>query len=67
MIVVSEYTLWGEEQWIGKVKVPDGILAWPMVRFAWSKDLESYAGGNVATGRASHSGEVEGDDPDEYG
>jgi len=38
-----------------------------MVRFAWSKDLESYAGGNVATGRASHSGEVEGDDPDEYG
>ena len=39
-----------------------------VVGFAWSKDLESYAGGNVATGsRASHSGEVEGGDPDEYG
>jgi hypothetical protein len=35
--------------------------------FAWWKDLERYAGGSVATGRASHSGEVEGDDPDEYG
>jgi len=38
-----------------------------VVGFVWSKDIESYAGGNIATGRASHSGEVEGDDPDEYG
>jgi len=38
-----------------------------VVRFAWSKDLEWYAGGSVATSRAPHSGEVKGDDPDEYG
>jgi len=38
-----------------------------VVGFAWSKDLESCAGSNVATGGASHSGEVEGGDPDEYG
>ena len=35
-----------------------------MVRLAWSNDPESYAGGNVATGTASHTGEVESDDPD---
>jgi hypothetical protein len=31
---------------------------------AWSNDRKSYAGGSVATGRASHAGKVEGDDPD---
>ena len=30
----------------------------------WSNDPESYAGGSVATGRASHAGKVKGDDPD---
>jgi hypothetical protein len=32
--------------------------------FDWSNDPESYAGGNVATGRASLAGKVKGDDPD---
>jgi len=32
-----------------------------------SKDPESNTGGSVATGRASHAGQVEGDDPDEKG
>jgi len=27
-------------------------------------DADSYAGGSVAAGRASHAGQVEGDDPD---
>jgi hypothetical protein len=31
---------------------------------AWSNDPESYAGGSIATGRATHAGQVEGDDPD---
>jgi hypothetical protein len=30
----------------------------------WSNDPESYAGGSVATGRASLAGKVRGDDPD---
>ena len=30
----------------------------------WSNDSESYAGGSVATGRASHAGQVKDDDPD---
>jgi hypothetical protein len=30
----------------------------------WSKDPESYAGGSLATGRASLAGHVDGDDPD---
>jgi hypothetical protein len=30
----------------------------------WSNDSESYAGGSVATGKASHAGKVKGDDPD---
>ena len=30
----------------------------------WSNDPESYAGGRVATGRASLAGQVKGDDPD---
>jgi hypothetical protein len=38
-----------------------------LVGFAWSKDLESYASGNVATGMASHSAEVKVDEPDENG
>jgi hypothetical protein len=33
----------------------------------WSNDPESYAGGNVATGRASHARQVKGDDPDKKG
>jgi hypothetical protein len=38
-----------------------------VVGFVWSKDPESYAGGSVVTGRASHAGHVESDDPDENG
>jgi len=34
------------------------------VGLAWSNDPESYAGGSVAIGTASHAGEVKGDDPD---
>jgi len=30
----------------------------------WSNDPDSYAGGSVATGRASLAGKVKGDDPD---
>ena len=33
----------------------------------WSNDPEGYAGGNVATGRASHVEQVKGDDPDKKG
>jgi hypothetical protein len=29
----------------------------------WSNETESYAGGSVATGRASQAGKVKGDDP----
>ena len=29
-----------------------------------SNEPASYAGGSVATGRASHAGKVKGDDPD---
>jgi len=32
-----------------------------------SNDPESYAGGSVATGRASHCRQVKGDDPDKKG
>jgi hypothetical protein len=35
-----------------------------VARLAWSNDPESYAGGSLATGRASQAGQVEGDDPD---
>jgi uncharacterized membrane protein len=38
-----------------------------VVRLAWSNDPESYAGGSVATDRASHAGEVENNDPDKMG
>jgi hypothetical protein len=30
----------------------------------WSNDPESYAGGSIATGRATLAGQVEGVDPD---
>jgi len=30
----------------------------------WPNDPESYAGGSVATGKASLAGKVKGDDPD---
>jgi hypothetical protein len=35
-----------------------------VVGLVWSNDPESYAGGSVATGRVTHAGQVEGDDPD---
>ena len=38
-----------------------------MVGLALSKDLDCYAGSNVATGRVSHAGQVKGDGPDEKG
>ena len=38
-----------------------------VVGFAWPKDPESYAGGSVATGRATHARQVKGDDPDKKG
>ena len=37
------------------------------VWLAWSNDPESYAGGSVATGRASHDRQVKGDDRDKKG
>jgi len=33
----------------------------------WSNDPETYAGGIIATCRASHGGHVDGDDPDKMG
>jgi hypothetical protein len=38
-----------------------------VVRLVWSNDPESYTGGSVATGRASHAGRVKGDSPDKKG
>jgi hypothetical protein len=38
-----------------------------VVGLDWSNDPESYASGSVATGRASHAGQVKGDDPDKKG
>jgi hypothetical protein len=35
-----------------------------VVGLVWSNDPESYAGGSVATGRASHARQVKDDDPD---
>jgi hypothetical protein len=35
-----------------------------VVELVRSNDPESYAGGIVATGRASHAGQVKGDDTD---
>jgi hypothetical protein len=37
------------------------------VGFARSYDPESYAGGSLATGRASHARQVKGDGPDKNG
>jgi len=37
------------------------------VEFAWSNDLESYAGGSVATGRTSQIRQVKGDDSEKAG
>jgi len=34
---------------------------------AWSKDPASYAGGSVAVGRVSHTGQVKIDCPEERG
>ena len=34
-----------------------------MMGLVWSNDLDSYASNNIATGRASLAGQVEGDDP----
>jgi len=34
-----------------------------MVGLVWLNDPDTYAGGSVATGRASHARHVEGDDP----
>ena len=38
-----------------------------VVRLEWSDDPESYVGGSVASGRAFHSRQVKGDDPDQKG
>jgi hypothetical protein len=38
-----------------------------VVGLDWSNDPESNAGGSVASGRASHSRQVKGDDPDKKG
>jgi hypothetical protein len=35
-----------------------------VVGLAWSNDLESHANSSAATGRASHAGQVKGDEPD---
>jgi hypothetical protein len=42
------------------VFVPTNVPFW----LEWSNDPESYAGGSVATGRASFAGKVKGDDLD---
>jgi hypothetical protein len=34
---------------------------------AWSNDPKSYAGGSVATVKASHAGQVKSDDPAKKG
>ena len=33
----------------------------------WSNEPESYAGGSIVTGRASHERQVKGDDPNNKG
>jgi hypothetical protein len=49
-------------------KVVDASRRYPyfdaVVGLEWSNDPESYAGGSVATGRASHARQIKGDDPD---
>ena len=34
-----------------------------VVGLAWSNDPKSYGGSGIATGRASHAGQVKGNDP----
>jgi len=38
-----------------------------VVGLVWSYDSESYAGGSLFKGRASHARQVKGDDPDKNG
>lgn len=38
-----------------------------VVGLAWSKDLESYVGGSVATGKVPGAGKIKGYDPDKEG
>jgi hypothetical protein len=38
-----------------------------VVGFAWSKDPASNAGGSVAKGKVSYTGQIKGDDPGEKG
>jgi hypothetical protein len=38
-----------------------------VVGFVWSNNPARYAGGSVATGMASHAGQVKGDDPAKKG
>jgi hypothetical protein len=38
-----------------------------VVGLAWSKDPESYAGGNTSSDRGSRAGKVKGNDPDKKG
>jgi len=38
-----------------------------VVGLVWSNDTESYAGGSIATGRASHATQVKSDDPHNKG
>jgi len=38
-----------------------------VVGLVWSYDPESYAGGSLSTGRASHARQVKGNDPDKKG
>jgi hypothetical protein len=48
-----------------KFCIPPRYLYFDVVEgLAWSNDPESYAGGSIATGRGTHAGQVEGDDPD---
>ena len=50
--------------WCGPPKV---YLLWRSGGLEWSNDAQNYAGGSVATGRASHARQVKGDDPDKRG
>jgi hypothetical protein len=38
-----------------------------VVGLAWSEDPGGYVNDTIATGKASHAGEVKGDDPDQKG
>jgi len=43
--------------------IDEGIFC-RLRRLAWCDDPESYAGGTVATGTATHAGQVKGEHPD---